>query len=60
MLSPWFILTPLIGETGVGALTLRVEPSPEALPFRGAAAEGEGERRSDVLLVVDDEDAKHG
>jgi hypothetical protein len=41
MLSPWFILTPLIGDTGVGALTLSVDPSAAALPVRGAAALGE-------------------
>jgi hypothetical protein len=45
MLSPWFILTPLIGETGVGALTLRVDPSAVALPLAGAAAVGDGEGR---------------
>src|ERR1700750_335184 len=40
-LSPWLILTPLIGETGVGALTLRVAPSPSALLLAAAAAVGE-------------------
>src|SRR5436190_15841427 len=48
-LSPWLILTPLIGETGVGALTLRVDPSPVAAAFAVAAPVGEvGE--ADCLL----------
>src|SRR6476660_6290316 len=40
-LSPWLILTPLIGETGVGALTFRVDPSAVALLVAGAAVVGD-------------------